>query len=146
MQRKLKFRAWDEQKHIMHYDFEFIRSGIEDGNDWIIFKSDKQTLKDKLHPFENPYFVQQLKIMQCTGIKDNNGVEIYENDVVKYTTRDDHTEHGLNNGHAPMNGNGIVFWSDINAAFMIDESTHLVWADKGIKIIGNKYEGANKGL
>jgi len=63
--RILKFRAWDEKNKIMHYDFEFIRSGTE-GNDWIIFKSDKQRFDDNTQIFpllKNPYFSQQLKII-----------------------------------------------------------------------------------
>lgn len=79
--REIKFRAWEEVNKVMHLDFRFIKSGDE-GNDWLIFTSDKQTLQDKHHPFDNPWFQQQFKIMQYTGLKDANGVNLFEGDVV----------------------------------------------------------------
>jgi len=128
--REIKFRAWDERKKVMHYDFQFIKSG-DSGNDWIIFTSNIQRLdKNDLHPFDNPYFSQQFKIMEWTGLKDKYGSEIYEDDIVHYW---DH-EGGDGKGHVKFeNGSWIVrktskhYWIGLNSPDLN-------------QVMGNKYE------
>lgn len=58
--REIKFRAFDEGNKIMHYDFQFIKSGDE-GNDWIIFTSDKNKLSNKTISFAESLLFTAIK-------------------------------------------------------------------------------------
>ena len=109
-----KFRAWDEQNKVMHHDFQFIKSGNE-GNDWVVFTSDKQKLSGEPHPFNNPYFQQQLVIMENVGIND-----IYEGDIVDF------------------GGLGVVKYDEDR--FYVDCGNVHTRVSKQHKIIGNIYE------
>jgi len=113
--REIKFRAYDEQNKQMHYDFEWVSSGKE-GNDWIVFRSDLQKLSSKPHPFSNPYFKQQYKIMQHTGLNDSKGADIYEGDLV-------------NDGKNVME----VFWQDQR------QGIHGVQENGGIAQFSTRY-------
>jgi hypothetical protein len=117
MERQIKFRAWDERNKIMHNDFQFIRSG-EEGNDWIVFTSDKQTLKDKQHPLENPYFQQQLKIMEWSGVGNS-----FEGDIVSL---------------GDVDGVGVVKYNEDR--FYVDYGTMYTRVSEMHKVLGNIHE------
>ena len=138
--REIKFRAWDKQKKIMHKNFQFIRSGV-DGNDWIIFDSD--TEKQKWDGNFNPYFAQQFKLMQFTGLIDKLGKEIYIGDILATSNNDpkydiwEKEDYEFTVVEANAHQLGINY---SNWYIDCDEDCSSVFSAKFVEVIGNVFE------
>ena len=108
MNREIKFRVWNGIKVCKVISIDFNYDFYEDGHSHI-------------HDITN-----ETTFLQYTGLKDKNGVEIYERDIVT-------SDYGLGNNNLNIDCE-IVEWEDFynyKANGMISEN---------IEVIGNIYE------
>lgn len=108
--REIKFRAWDRERNTMLYE---PNGDIEPT--WILHNN-----------LYNP-FCPDYELMQYTGLKDKNGIEIYEGDIVKWT-------------HPSFKENKVEYKilniSDIRSSNKLEIDAQNGW----LEVIGNVHE------
>lgn len=126
--KEIKFRAWDKELNRM---CDVIQLGVRD----IIVNFIEE---DEISGFLP---IDRFEIMQYTGLKDKNGTEIYEGDIIR--THENRIQKVIwnNNGFKleykfKRSYLGESYW-EIRKDIELSETHNKRW---GIKVIGNIYE------
>lgn len=130
--REIKFRFWDNVINNMYYGEEVSKSKNELRHNWYCITKEEGLMVGNVGPSGMDNY--GLIVMQYTGLKDINGKEIYEGDIV-------HLECMLISNEIPLDG-VVVFeegtWWVENEE---ERRAERLWGECNyLKVKGNMYE------
>jgi uncharacterized phage protein (TIGR01671 family) len=134
MSRTIKFRAWDKVCKEMFYNSE-----LSNGDMMVMCLDGEIQLSD-----DDTYKPSDFELMQCTGLKDKNGKEIYEGDILYFTVFDYNGSDTQYKGVIKWIGSRFAIWHDNEQEYYgSDGAFDLDWVcsqDDEPEIIGNIWE------
>ena len=128
--RELKFRVWSKVRNDWVHNMMLL--SCIDGLPFAHFvetDSDKKFLKHHIYNASN----LDIVIQQYTGLKDKNGVEIYEGDIVKATSDQYENENFVGK---------VIFDEGCFLTWVHKNDIRGIWGEDDIEVIGNIIENS----
>ena len=119
MNREIKFRVWDKLAE------RFTRCDEGYQGHYVL------SLKGEFHNLQNGSGGDECIVQQYTGLKDKNGIEIYEGDIVKATSDQYKNENFV--GKVIFDEGCFLTWINKN-------DIRGIWGEDDIEVIGNIFE------
>lgn len=143
MKREIKFRARriDTEAWVYGHYFQSPltdeNSGAPSSDGWFFLSGETRHCIEQNHL---NLVIDENTLGQYTGLKDKNGKEIYEGDVVKHTFQQTVPVNGSFNAPVFFHQGGFVIGTVNDEPLTLREAIKISNKADGLEIIGNIYE------